>query len=230
MSRDVFFNFPIELMRASPDMRQFGGDVIHYCIFKHSLTLDGNKAVEAAAKFYGVQLASTASCEQNGRKLYLGIDLPAPMTGISKDMLFDFYDNYKTEHEIAVLMAFLAIKSILGKKSYCRVTNEYLLCRMAGYGSQNDMTELPEWLRRYQSRRAMHTLKIELQRVYGLKLYARFTRGFFVSFTMSLEELVKAVELKRKSNYEENLKAETFAAVMKTINELYPNGKDQSKS
>ena len=101
---------------------------------------------------------------------------------------------------------------------------------MAGYGSQNDMPELPEWLRRYQSRRAMHTLKIELQRVYGLKLYARFTRGFFVSFTMSLEELVKAVELKRKSNYEENLKAETFAAVMKTINELYPNGKDQSKS
>lgn len=218
---DRYFNFPIMLMRMAPNIRQFCDDVMEYCIYAQSMSLNGPNAMRDAARHFNVILGNFAKSERDGRTLYNSIDLPAPMTGISHDLLFTFYKEHKSEHEIAALMAFLAIKSILGKKSYCRVTNEHLLCRMAGYASNKDMAELPEYLKRYTSRRSMNSLKIELQRNYGLKIYARYTRGFFVSFTMSLEELIREVEMKRKRYYETNLKAQTSSAVTKVINQLY---------
>jgi len=225
MSSDNFFNFPVELMRVAPDMKRFCNNVMDYAVYAHSLKLEGQDAMKDAAKYFGITLGNILQSKRNGSDLYNKIALPAPMTGISKDLIFKFYRDYKTEHETAVLIAFLAIKSILGKKSYCRITNEYLLCRMAGYRSKKDMPELPAWLKRYQGRRGMNAIKLDLQRFYGLKLYARFTRGFFVSFSLSLEELIREVEKKRKQYYETTLQGETSAAVSKVLNQLY-NGKN----
>jgi len=224
---DKYFNFPIQLMRIAPNVRQLCDDIIDYCVYAQSLSLNGSNAMRDAAKHFNISLGSISRSERDGRELYNSISLPAPMTGISKDLLFNFYQEHKTDHEIAVLMAFLAIKSILGKKSYCRITNEYLLCRMAGCGSIKEMTELPEYLKRYTARRTMNGLKNDLQRHYGLRLYARYTRGFFVSFTLSLEELITEVEKKRKKYQEHHMKGQVSAAVTKVLNDLY-NGKNQS--
>mgnify|MGYP000983735085 CR=1 FL=1 len=227
---DRYFNFPIMLMRMAPNIRQFCDDVMDYCIYAQSMSLNGPNAMRDAGKHFNVTLGNIARSERDGRNLYNSIDLPAPMTGISHDLLFTFYKEHKTEHEIAALMAFLAIKSILGKKSYCRVTNEHLLSRMAGFASDKTMDELPEYLKQYTSRRKMNSLKMELQRNYRLKIYARYTRGFFVSFTLSLEELIREVEMKRKRYYEQNLKNSTSAAVTRVINQLYnSDGKNEIK-
>lgn len=227
---DKYFNFPIQLMKAAPNAHRFCDDVMDYCIYAHSRALGGPNAIRDAAKYFDITISSPAQIERNGRELYNSIDLPAPMTGISHDLLFTFYKEHKTEHEIAALMAFLAIKSILGKKSYCRVTNEHLLSRMAGFASDKTMDELPEYLKQYTSRRKMNSLKMELQRNYRLKIYARYTRGFFVSFTLSLEELIREVEMKRKRYYEQNLKNSTSAAVTRVINQLYnSDGKNEIK-
>lgn len=222
---DKYFNFPIQLMRIAPNVKQLCDDVMDYCIYVHSLNLDGDNAMRDAAKYFNVTLGNIARSERDGRSLYNSIKQPAPMTGISHDLLFDFYKELKTDHETAVLMAFLAIKSILGKKSYCRITNEHLLSRMAGCGSSKELTALPDYLERYTSRRNMNGLKMDLQRYYGLKIYARYTRGFFVSFTLSMEELIKEVETKRKKYQEYHMKGEVSAAVTKVLKELY-NGKN----
>ena len=106
---DNYFNFPVQLMKIAPNIRQFCNDVIDYCIYSHSRKLNGRDSISDAAEYFGVLLGSTFSTEANGRRLYHKIPLPAPMTGISKGLLFDFLQDYKTEQEIAVLMAFLAI-------------------------------------------------------------------------------------------------------------------------
>ena len=222
MKEERFYNFPVQLMQAAPDIRKFCDDVLDYCIYKQSLTLSGDHAIRDVANYLKDRRNKKEYItEQRGRELYNQMPENAAVTGINNDLIWDFYNIYKTDHEVAVLMAFLALKSILGKKSYCRVTNEYLLLRMAGYNAKHDMPELPAWLQRYTSRRGMDSLKTDLQRNYGLKLYARYTRGFFVSFTLSLEELIKEVEMKRKKYYESNMKTQVSTAVSKVLKTLY---------
>jgi len=218
-----FFNFPVQLMRYAPDMSAFGNNVMDYCIYKHSLTLEGaaEKKMKDAAKYFGVTLGNISRSLRDGRELYDNMPTRPAMTGIGKDLLFEFYKEDKTDVEIATLIAFLAIKSIIGKKSYSRITTEYMLCRMAGYNSKQECKQLPDYLLKYSKRRGMDLLKYELQKSYGLKIYARYTRGFFVSFTLTLEELIREVEMKRKKYYEKTLKDKQSTAVTKILNELY---------
>jgi hypothetical protein len=152
-----------------------------------------------------------------------GLSKKPVMTGISENMLSDYMENEKTGSEIASLLAFLAIKSILGKKSFCRITSEFLLCRMAGYDSKNEMIEIPEVLKKYQIRWHMDSLKQSLKNNYGLRIYGRYTRGFFVSFKLSEEQLIRQVETKRKKYLEKTQKDEQIKAVKKVLTELYGN-------
>ncbi len=227
MAMDKFFNFPILLMQSAPNMKVFCNNVIDYCIYKHSLSLEGtaDTRMKAASHYFGVALGNVSRSLRDGRELYDSMPTRPAMTGINKDLLFEFYKEDKTDFEIASLIAFLAIKSILGKKSYSRITNEYLLCRMAGYNSKQDLRELPEYLTPYRKRRGLNRIKMELQRSYGLKIYARYTRGFFVSFSLTLEELIKEVEMKRKKYYETYMRDQQSAAVVKVLSQIYPNAK-----
>ena len=52
---------------------------------------------------------------------------------IPRETFWDYKDHAKTEEERILLLAYLAIKSIIGKeRGYCHVTNEYWLSRMSG--------------------------------------------------------------------------------------------------
>lgn len=220
----VFLNFPISLLKlAFNDMHKVCQDIMDYSIFKHSETLQGDSArrVKDAANYFGVRLRDAARTLENGKMLYQRIPDKTAMTGISKELLFEFYINDKSFSEIAVLLSFLAIKSILGKKSYCRITNEFLLCRMAGYTSKIEMDELPENLKKYQKRWHTDKLKMELRKSFGLKIYARYTRGLFISFELSNEQLIKEVEMKRKKYFEKKQRDEQSKAVKKVLMELY---------
>jgi hypothetical protein len=223
MSTDNYFNFPVPLMQGASNMKTFCNNVMDYCIYKHSLTLTGDEAMTDAADFFGLLLGDAAISEEKGEMLMYSIPTNSATTGIKKTLLFEFYEENKLIHEIAVLMAFLAIKSIIGKKSYTRITNEFLLCRMAGFNAKKDMTELPDYLEKYTRRRGMNNIKLDLQRFYGLKIYGRYTRGYFVSFELTMAQLVKAVEVKRKKYYEKNLKGQQSKAVRQVLRGLYDN-------
>ena len=220
----VFFNFPVSLLRpAFINVQKVCKDIIDYAIFKHSETLQGNptKRIKDSAKYYGIIPGNISQMIENGKMLYQSTPDKTAMTGIGKSLLFEYYKNDKSDFEIALLLSFLAIKSILVKKSYCRITTDYLLCRMAGYNSKTEMKELPEGLKRYQFRYHQDNLKLELKQSFGLKIYGRYTRGFFVSFDLTFEQLIKEVEMKRKRYIEKTQRGEQSKAVKKVLLEFY---------
>ena len=231
MSKEIFFNFPIQLLQGAPDMQVTGNDIIHYAIYKHATILNGsiNDRMKSAADYFGVTLGNLNGAIENGDRLSKRIPARSPMTGINKDLLFSFYQGDQSLPEIAVLVAHLAIKSILGKKSFCRITSDFLLCRMAGYPSIKEVIGrpnylnpgLPEYLKPYATRRRMDNIKSELQKSYGLKIYGRYTRGIFVTEKLTLEELIREVEMKRKKYWQTNQKNELSTAVTKVLKELY---------
>ncbi len=194
------------------------------------MTLSGTfeEQVKSAEHYFGITFKEPKSSIESGERLHQKIPPRSPMTGINKDLLFSFYKGDQSLSEIAVLVAHLAIKSILGKKSFCRITSDFLLCRMAGYPSLQEIKRqkyrdhgLPEYLKPYTTRRRMDGIKAELRKSYGLEIYGRYTRGFFVSEKLSLEELIKEVEMKRKKYWQANQKNELSTAVTKVLKELY---------
>jgi hypothetical protein len=223
-TEEKYFNFPIPLLRpAHSNIKTVCQEIMDYAIYKRSRTLTGSPAnrIKNLEKYFGITLGNASRSLENGKLLFDSIPDKTAMTGISKELLFDYYKNDKTDFEISLLLSFLAIKSILGKKSYCRITTDYLICRMAGYTSKIEMEEVPESLKKYLTRRKMDSLKMELKKSFGLKIYARFTRGWFVSFELTEEQLIREVEMKRKKYIEKTQRDSQSMAVKRVLQELY---------
>ena len=209
---DKFLNFPVQLLQdAFKDIRQTMVNVLDYAGYAHTLKLHGSdsKKMEDAGHYFGITWGNTLKSYRDGKTLYESIPQNSPMAGINKDVLFDFYKNTKTLDEIAVLLAFLAIKSIVGIKPYCKVTNAYLIARMAGYAKIEDIPHpLPQPLAQYNTRRKLDKIKKELQLNWNVNIYSRYTRGFYVSIDnkFELNKLVFEAEKRRKSTKEKQLK------------------------
>ena len=99
---------------------------------------------------------------------------------ISHKMFFDFYDNYKTKEERAGLLAYLAIRSIIGQRAYAKTNKYFLTSRMAC--NLKNVTELPEEISKYRLRYHFDKLKTLLFVAYNVAIYSDKTmRGFYVS-------------------------------------------------
>jgi hypothetical protein len=228
-----YMNFPISFLQdAFRDIRQTMDNVMDYAGYVHTLKLEhgtDEKKMKDAGSFFNIIWGNDKKAYQNGKTLYNSIPPKTPMVGINKDTCFDFYKNPKTEDEIAVLLAYLALKSIIGEKPYIHTTNEYMLVRMGGYASIKDMPDpLPEPLRKYSSRRMLDKIKFELQSSWNVKYYSRYIRGFYVSIdnpsnpdkSFTLNKLVLEAEKHRKSNIEKQLKDKINDAREKALQEL----------
>jgi hypothetical protein len=208
----TYFNFPITILEnAFNDIRYTMNNIMDYAAYAHTLKLeygDKNKKMEDAGKYFGVKYGNNSY--DKGKALYDSLPLNLPMTGINKDVCFDFYNNPKTPDEIAVLLAFLAIKSIIGPEPYKQVTNAFLIARMGGYVRIKDMPQpLPEPLARYNTRRKLDNIKFELQTNWNVNYYSdRGIHGFYVSLDnkFTLNNLAVQAEKRRKSTKEKQLK------------------------
>ena len=65
-------------------------------------------------------------------------------------------------------------------------------------GNNKPGEPIPDGILKYNNRYQLDKIKLDLQLNWGLKLYGNHTRGFYVSFSMSLESLIKQAELRRK--------------------------------
>jgi hypothetical protein len=141
------------------------------------------------------------------------------MVGINKDVCFDYYKQYKTPDQIAVLLAFLAIKSIVGSKSYYKTNKDQIAVRMAGIVSRKDIDEVPEQVKQFTTRRKFDKIKFELQTKWNVNFYSYYTRGFYVSIDkkFTLDQLVIEAEKNRKSNQEKQLKQQEKEAREKAL-------------
>lgn len=207
MSKEKYFNFPIQLLTGFiTDTRKTLDNIVSYSVYENSLKLElgtEEDKMKASAKGFDLSLNNPKKSLDSGKYLYNSISHNSPRTGLSVSMFLDFYQNEQTEFEKVCLLAFLAIKSIIGNKAYCKVTNLYLWARMDGktttIETHEDLTpEVMKYANRYQT----ENIKNELILNWSLIYYSRYTRGFYVSYKLSLEDLIFEAEKKRKSTKE----------------------------
>ena len=199
-NKKKYFNFPIVLLEGFLiDHKKCLNNILDYAMYAYCEKYDTDD-VKRAARFLGVTLGNEFRTYHNGNELFDSIPEGLPKVGISADIFFDYYKNEKSEFQKVTLLAFLAIKSVLQNKSYCKLNNNYLFARMDGksHSIKND-SELSKELLKYKNDYRSVKIKDELKLNWGLKYYGK-SRGFYVSFKMSLEDLIFQVEKNKKSN------------------------------
>lgn len=227
MKVDVkYFNFPIQLLDGfMDDSHLVLNNIFDYAIYQHSLKLSGTKMerFKAACEWFGVTSGNTTLSITNGQELTDSIPLCCPKVGISRTMWFDFYQNEKTDFDKICLLGYLAIKSILQTKPYWKLDNKFWLSRMDGKAKAvNELWELSETMCNLASEYQTVKIKKELRNNWGLITYSRYTRGFYVSFSLTLEQLVYEAERLRKSTKDKQHRAAEKAALTKAMERLNP--------
>ena len=215
MSEYVYLNFPVQLMQGGfTDLKAVCSKAIDYGIYDF-MVRNGFSGVVGFGQAL-LELGITHGNHTKGLNTSADVyqetkdSIEKPVTvSIKRELLFEYSKNEKSEFEIAVFLGYVGLKSIIGKKPYIKITNDYLLARMFGYSSviefQNDDSA---YCWKYSNRYHLDKVKAKLESDFSLKLYGQKTRGFYVSFKLSLFDLVYYAELKRESRKEKERKAE----------------------
>lgn len=221
--KPVYLTFPMEILKDGID--NISGcmkDAMAYCLYWNYTKIETHTTqaddLQRAANRMGITFGSIKDSFAKGKKLHESIAPNTPKTSIIREMIFDFYLNTKTPFEVVCFLAFAGIRSILQRQPYTKITNEYLLGRMAGNRSKEE--PLPKWIIPFTNRYQLDKIKLELQNNWGLKLYAYHTRGFYVSFDFDLETLIFHAEKKRKSRKEKALQDEKNQARQAALKRL----------
>jgi hypothetical protein len=226
MANEKYLNFPIGLLKdAFDDIKGTMDNIMKYAGYVHAEKLefgDETERMKASGHFFGITYGNPKRCHKDGECLFNSLLPNLPMTGIEKDVSFKYYKHYKTPDQIAVLLAFLAIKSIVGSKPYYKTNREQIIVRMAGFASIKNINEVPEKVKQFNTRRKFDKIKFELQTKWNVNFYSYYTRGFYVSIDkkFSLDQLVFEAEKNRKINKEKELKIKQKEAREKALNEL----------
>lgn len=209
----VYLTFPMAIFKnGTSDIREDIHRAMEYCLYERT----GHKnmgrtpagAIKAAAESLHINFVHPQESYGRGEKIARGLPAKSPKTSISKKMMFDFYDGTKSEFEIVTFLAFAALRSIIQRDPYKKITNWYLLCRMAGEAKRIDeRMPLPMWLVKYSQRYWLDRIKRELELNWGLKLYGYHCRGFYVSFAkdITIDKLAYEAEARKKKTREKLL-------------------------
>lgn len=218
-----YFNFPVHLMQGilksnSEGKKDFLSNLLYYSIYSHSTFIEDLNEYEEteeerfkrSASWLNVKLANLDYALSQGKQLHSRYRNSKVYTGLNTDIFWDFYKNDKTDYIWECLFAFLALKSIIGKKQYAKTNNQMLFTRMAGKEKVKDYQALKGFdFTRYH----LDKIKTELQINWGLKYYSRYTKGFYVGFDINLEELVFEAERRKESMKINVLKADKKSAL-----------------
>ena len=193
---DNYFNFPIVLLQGfMSDSRKCLYDVFSYCVFDFMQ----NNSEDEMKEFFGISKYNKDRVLQYGKQLYDSINNEA-FTGLSVSLFWKYYNNTDvTDWNRICLLAFLAIKSIVGKRPCAKVTNQNLIySRMAGFTYIQDT--LPEEILAYCTRRKFEKIKSDLKYHYNVSFYAYYTRGQYISTQLDFETLCRVAEKQRLTN------------------------------
>lgn len=137
---------------------------------------------------------------------------------INENKISEFVKESKKESDWYELVAFLAIRSILGKSKFKVTNNKHLLSRMLGLDSYKQITdaklsdEQKELISKFTltddngnntiCKAKMRRLRDRLKLNWRVRIYSRYMKGFFVGMEdkCSIDDLVKACEERREKN------------------------------
>jgi len=138
---------------------------------------------------------------ENGKKISEEINPKEPSVSVDFKKLFEYRDTEKTEQQMIQLAAFIAVKSILGKKPYCRTTKAMILSRMFGYPKiQESINHV--LFTKYQKRYHFTKLMESLNESWGILNYSHYMRGMYIGYVkkISLEKLIEIAETKKNKS------------------------------
>ena len=203
MRNERYFNFPIKFLKGFlTNSRECLDGIIDYAVYSRFMIETGTKAERLVdcEEYFGIKIGNKNKTYLHGKELYESRDIMPVMVGINTETFFKYYENDKSEFEKVCLLGFLAIKSILGKKPYCKIDNKYWLARMDGKAKSCDKTELSNEIKKYANLYQARKIKSALVDSWNLKTYSYYTRGFYVSFELDLDDLSYQAEKRKKSN------------------------------
>lgn len=226
-SKEKYFNVPVQLFAGfMEDSEKCLKNVFDYSVYIHSTDLTGNEKerFKASCEWYEVNAGNTEQSIQNGKQLTRETPDNSPKVGLKLSTFWDYYKNEKTDFEKLCLLGFLGIKSILQNKAYCKIDNKFWLSRMDGKAkSASELWELSESIKKYSNEYQTVKIKTELRNNWGLTTYSRHTRGFYVSFSLTLEQLVYEAEKRRKSTIDKQNREREKEAIKAALKKLYSN-------
>lgn len=231
MKNDVkYINVPVSLFSGIfKNKQKIMSDFLGYSVYKYSQTMKyGDNDVEKisdAADYFGIRFGnnnSASSLEKvisDAKIVEKNIPDGIPTASLNFIVFWEFYKNPKTEFQLVCFCAFCAIKSILGKKQWCKTNKNMILSRMFWEDKES------EFFKKYSTRKMFEKIIIELQ-IGGwlLKKYSNNTRGIFLSFKKSLEELAYIAEVKKAINRKNELLEKTKQArknALENVNKIF---------
>lgn len=223
MRRDVFFNFPVTLLRGftndekRPEILRH---ILYYTTYVKALAIknavlnsgmthfdnleDALLRFEEAAMYllWDMKQPQSQSDFEGERQMYLGkwhfnneetweeaVKIGGRLyrenrgkapTGISRTVFWDYYHNDKSQWQIAELLGYLAIKSIVGKRPSRKVGEKLLKARMSGLHAIKDGA-IDASIEEFLTESRMRSLKVRLCLNWGMKKSPTNARGFWVS-------------------------------------------------
>lgn len=230
MDEKRYLNFPIrmleELLLCNTDQKKSRlNDIVDIALFQHSKKLEGQNEYEETElermsrtiNYYFLFVDSPHGVLRNGKELFESYESAKVYVGVSTSIIIDFLNNDKDPFEWECLVAYLALKSIVGRKKYVKTNNTLMLARMSGC---ENILEYKETNGLRFSRYHLDKIKTELQLNWFTVYYSRFTKGFYVGFDITLEELVFEAESRKKTLKIKALENEKKEALQKALAKL----------
>jgi 6-pyruvoyl-tetrahydropterin synthase len=146
----------------------------------------------------------------------------SPTVGIPQKKLKEFYSQEKTELEIMTFAAYLAIRSILGTKKYCRTTKEMILARTFGFRNMAELNQNPPTLyAKYSKRYWIDKLLAEV-REWNIHIYStnEGLRGMYVGHGISADEFENYVAERMKAKDQKHRKKVMNKRIREKIEKL----------
>jgi hypothetical protein len=204
VTKAEYLNIPVQLLSGFMiDTRKSIRDIYFYSLYAHFMKIEKGTIKEkykTTCEWFNFQELDREENLKRGKVLFDRYQ-NSPMTGIDRNLYSEFNKLDKSDFEKACFLAYHALKSIVGSKTFQKADNKFLWARMDGKTKTiGDVSELSDEVRFYTQEYQTLKIKRELQENWGLIYYAQQTRGFYVSFKLSLKSLITEVmKRKRKS-------------------------------
>lgn len=219
---NFIYNFPISMLHGFMLYTdRVLDDILDFCIWQNYEIYQDKKEVENR-----LCITMGSNSLKKGKELSQNYRNDGyPWTGINHDLFWSYFRKSRSDFDKATLLAFLAIKSLIGQKPFYKVTNQSVIFkRMAGY-KESDKWNIPKEIKKFTTRSRFDRIKLELKENWNVVIYATHVRGMYISTTLSLEELAMQAEknkLRTRQRAQSHAAEEARRKAVKTLAAEYP--------
>ena len=236
MDKAIYYNAPCELyrhfLRSDKDFMKVLCDIPAFVLYDACKAMYKSKlneeVIKEKVKGYGINYLNPVGSWKDGEALYIeyvekAMNAPAYFS-ISKKTYWRFRDGESTEFDRALLLAYLAIKSMVGKRDMIRTNMAAICSRMDGNTKPQKTEYLSDGVKKYLNRYWINKLLSALYEKRGVTFYggnsSHKVRGFYCSTTLTMEELIIKAEadMKERRSKPKNPLSEAKRLAMEKLN------------